>query len=611
MKTRTPELETKWQERFRISGVSFTQIAKRNPQRGLATSNQSGVMQLYAWDLKTGSMRQLTDVPTGKMMGYISPDGEYVYYLKDEGSNEIGHFVRVPFEGGAEVDITPSLSPYASNSLVISRDAPRLVLMAADQEGFKLYTLELTPDGRVDDPRLLYLSRSLLQSVVISNDGNIAVVNSTELSGRLFLNLLAVDTRSGAKIAELWDGGETSLHAVSFSPLSGDSRLLATSNRSGFDRPLLWNPLTGERTDLLLEELEGDVSPLDWSPNGRYLLLQHVNQAVQQLYVYDLQEAKLRKLNHPAGSYLSFAGSGTYFLSNDEIFASWQDATHPSQVIGLDVHSGEQTRVVIPGAAVPAGHGWRSVSFPSSDETIIQAWLALPEGQEPFPTILHTHGGPTSVMMESFSAQAQAWLDHGFAYLSVNYRGSTTFGKDFQNQIVGNLGYWEVEDVKAAVEWLVKNGTADPAKILKTGGSYGGYMTLMSLGKLPVYFAGGMAGVAIADWELMYEDQARTLRGYQEALFGGPPETHAEQYRISSPITYAEQVKAPILILQGRNDTRCPSRQMEVYLDKMKGLDKDVRIHWFDAGHGSLQIKEQINQMKMMLDFAYEVLGEG
>ncbi len=610
MKTRTPELEARWRQRFNISEVMWTQMAKRNPTRGLAGSNRSGVLQLYAWDVPSGALRQLTDTPTGKMLGLLSPDGKYVYYLKDEGSNEIGHYVRVPFEGGAEEDITPNLPPYASHSITLNRDSTRLLMLAAGQEGFKLYVLDLNEDGSLSEPRLIHQTTALMQSVFLSRDGRIAAAVSTELSRKLYTNLVAIDAGSGQKIADLWDGGETSLHASTFSPLAGDARLLATTNRSGFDRPLLWNPQTGERRDFEFTNLEGDVTPYDWSPDGRYLLLENTHQARQQLYLYDLEQETLLKLDHPSGTFFSFAGVGTYFTDTDEIITSWQDAAHPTQVIALDKLTGRLTRTVMPGADVPTGRPWRSVSFPSSDETMIQAWLALPEGEGPFPTILQTHGGPTGVETESFDAQAQTWLDHGFAYLTVNYRGSTTFGKDFQNQIVGDLGHWEVEDVEAGVKWLVENGIADPRRILKTGWSYGGYMTLLCLGKLPGYFAGGMAGIAIADWGLMYEDQAPTLRGYQVALFGGPPETKAEQYRKSSPITYAENVSAPVLIIQGSNDTRCPVRQMQAYLQKMESLGKDVRIQWFEAGHGSMKNDEKIKHMQLMLDFAYEVLGK-
>jgi dipeptidyl aminopeptidase/acylaminoacyl peptidase len=118
-----------------------------------------------------------------------------------------------------------------------------------------------------------------------------------------------------------------------------------------------------------------------------------------------------------------------------------------------------------------------------------------------------------------------------------------------------------------------------------------------------------MAGIAIADWALMYEDQAETLRGYQRALFGGTPEEKPEEHRLSSPITYAEAVRAPVLVIQGSNDTRCPARQMIKYEEKMRSLGKDIHIHWFEAGHGSLSIEQSIEHQELMLRFAYRVLG--
>ena len=111
--------------------------------------------------------------------------------------------------------------------------------------------------------------------------------------------------------------------------------------------------------------------------------------------------------------------------------------------------------------------------------------VATPAGEGSWPLILHTHGGPTSVMTNVFQAEAQSWLDHGFAFLSVNYRGSITFGKAYEEAIWGNLGEWEIDDMAAARAWAVANGIAQPEAVLLIGGSYGGYLTLQAMGRRP------------------------------------------------------------------------------------------------------------------------------
>lgn len=223
--------------------------------------------------------------------------------------------------------------------------------------------------------------------------------------------------------------------------------------------------------------------------------------------------------------------------------------------------------------------------------------------------ILHVHGGPDLAMIEGFSAKSQAWLDHGFAYLTINYRGSTTFGRQFREQIWGNPGHWEVEDMVAARGWLVQEGIARPDRILVTGSSYGGYLTLLALGKRPDLWAGGMAVAAFADWAMQYEHAAEIVKAHTESLFGGTPEERPEQYVASSPITYVENVRAPVLVIQGRNDVRCPARQMEEFEEKMRSLGKSIEVHWFDAGHmGSFAGERSIEHQELMLRFAYRIL---
>lgn len=598
-----------WKQRFRAPIVAWTKIAPSNREHGLAANNTSGKFQLYAWDVPSGTLRQLTDRPSGILFGELSGDGRYIYYLDDEQGNEIGHFVRIPFENGEPQDLTPDLAPYSSFAFASSGSGSHFGFMAADAEGFHIYSLETSSNGEIGTRQKLFHSRKLAFGPAYSYNGEVALVATTDRATVQHYDFLAFDTVSGSQIAELWDGPGTSLEPLGFAPLPGDFRLAGTTNRTGLKRPFLWNPHTRERIDLDLPTLAGEIFPLDWSPDGTCLLLCQFDQAVQQLYLYDLTAETLKKLNHPGGTFGFFAGLGTYFGPEGEIFAQWQNAAHPSQLIALNEQTGKKTRTVLAAGNVPPGHSWQSISFPSSDGQLIQGWLGLPDGRGPFPTILHTHGGPEAVTTEVYAPGSQAWMDHGFAFLTINYRGSTTFGRDFQEKIWGNVGYWEMEDLAAARNWLVSEGISQPDAILLTGWSYGGYITLMGLGKWPDLWAGGMAGIAIADWAMMYEDSADTLKGYQVALFGGTPQEKPEQYRMSSPMTYAENVKAPVLIIQGRNDTRTPARPIQMYEQKLKELGKTIEMHWFDAGHMGEGIERDIQHLEIMLRFAYRVLG--
>jgi dipeptidyl aminopeptidase/acylaminoacyl peptidase len=588
-----------WKERFRAPSIAWSAVARNNPARGVVCTNKDGIYQLYAWDVNTGSLTQATNLSAGILMGTIASDGQFIYYHRDVQGNEIGHYVRVPFEGGEPEDITPDMPPYASRNIDQGRNGEVLGFLAAGKDGFKIYVVK---DGNIHQ---LYQSARITFGPSLSYDSKTAVVGNTERSGTLEANLIAFDTISGQQVGELWDGEGSSISASQFAP--DDDRILATSSRSGFNRPLIWNTRTGERQDLAIDNIPGEVTPWAWSPDAKRILLCQLYKAEYQAYTYEVETGAIRKLNHPTGVLGGYTGG--YFTDKGEIFVTWQDSMNPPRLIALDGVTGEQRRVVLAAGDPPNGHKWKSFSFKSVKGAEIQGWLATPEGDGPFPTILETHGGPTAVMTETFLPRSQAWLDHGFAFCTINYHGSTTFGKAFEKSIWGNLGHLEVDDMAAAYQWLVDNGIAEPDSVMITGWSYGGYLTLQAIGKRPDLWAGGMAGIAIADWQLMYEDQAETLRGYQRALFGGTPDETPEATRNSSPITYAENIKAPVQVIQGSNDTRCPARQMRVYEDRLNSLGKSIEVHWFDAGHGARAMEQQIEHQELMLRFAYRVLG--
>ena len=195
--------------------------------------------------------------------------------------------------------------------------------------------------------------------------------------------------------------------------------------------------------------------------------------------------------------------------------------------------------------------------------------------------------------------------------LSVNYRGSATFGNAFQDAIKGRPGELEVEDVVAAADFLVASGVADPGRILVEGWSYGGYLTLMAMSLAPDRWAGGICGVGIADMAACHAEAATFIADMFVDLLGGTPAEVPDRYATASPITYVDRVRAPLLVIHGRNDIRCPAGQMEGYLARLAALHADVETEWFSAGHmgGVADPALDREHTARMLEFAERVAG--
>jgi dipeptidyl aminopeptidase/acylaminoacyl peptidase len=313
---------------------------------------------------------------------------------------------------------------------------------------------------------------------------------------------------------------------------------------------------------------------------------------------------RLQSLAHPPGSVTGrLSDPGTYFAPGGaEIFVQWENGIHPPQVVATDAQTGEQIRSVLRLGEETPGHAWQSVEFASLDGTLVQGWLGLPgdsarpgvtptgmvgagtRATGPVPTILYLHSGPFTVQRDWYFLPAETWLDAGFAFLALNYRGSTTFGRDFERAIVGDAGHLELEDMAAAHRWLVAHSIARPDQIFLHGPSYGGFLTLLGLGKQPELWAGGIADGAVTDLSTLVEGALPSMRISVALWLGGSPQAVPERCRERSPITYAEQVRAPILALHGRNDPRVPAGQMQRYEARLRELGKPIEVVWFEEG---------------------------
>lgn len=598
--------EPQWKELFRMPTIFRTAVASQNPSRGMCLTSKNGPMQVHRWDVTTGEVKRVNDLNHGTFSGWISPDGNWIYYMNDRDGAEVGHIVRVSFEGGEVQDLTPDLEPYASLEFLLSVDCAKVHLIAANSSGFGLYEVPLNDNG-CGDYRLVTPIENELCCLTGNPKSDILAYSTSNNGLSKEMHVRVFDTATSGVIAELHAEEGYNYYASLHSPLDGDSRMVVHSDRSGYLRPVVWDYKTSELDDLSIK-LKGEIYLCDWSSDGEDLLLCHTEKAVKQLYLYNLQTRMLQSVKHPSGTVCFFFTSDCYFVG-DKIYVQWQSSNAAAQILAFDRKSGECLQPVLQLSEQMELPKWESFTFNSSDGEDIQGWLVTPKGEGPFPTILHTHGGPEWVMTELFAPKSQMWVENGFAFVTINFRGSTTFGKKFCEKIRGDLGHWEIEDMVAAREWLIARGVTHPDKVIAAGGSYGGYNTLMALSKYPDLWAGGLADVAIADWQGTYEDSAETLKAYFQLLFGGKDEGFEERLKKSSPATYIESVTKPILIIQGRSDSRTPARQVVEYEKAMKAAGKDITVHWFDSGHIGGDNEEEIAHAELRLEYAKRFLG--
>jgi hypothetical protein len=220
-------VEAPGKQRFRAERILWSALTENRPDRGLVVSNPSGRYQLYAWQMPAGDLRQLTDRPEGILSGFIDALARHVYYLDDRDGNEIGHLVRVPFGGGKPENTSPNLPAYSTWGGAISETGNRLAFTRTDQEGFTLTAIDLGPNGEMSEPRDLYRSEQVMSPPVLSPEGDLAVVASAERSAMQHYTLLAFDTLTGERVAELWDGRhQRGVRSVCPSP-GGERRSLA------------------------------------------------------------------------------------------------------------------------------------------------------------------------------------------------------------------------------------------------------------------------------------------------------------------------------------------------------------------------------------------------
>ncbi|MCZ7458951.1 S9 family peptidase [Streptomyces sp. WMMC940] len=579
-----------WEQRFRAPRVSLPDWAEDAPDRALFVSNATGTYELYAWDRATGGQRQATDRPNGTTDGILTPDGAWIWWFSDTDGDEFGVWMRQPFGGGPDELATPGLAPSYSAGVALGRDGTAVVGRSTDEDGTTIHVVR--PGGA---PVEIYRHRESAGVGDLSYDGTLLALEHTE-HGDAMHSALRVVRLDGTTVCELDDteGGseELGLEVLGFAPVQGDTRLLVGHQRRGRWEPMLWDVATGEQTDLAID-LPGDVSA-EWYPDGSALLVAHSFEARSDLWRFDPATRELTRVETPAGTV-----SGATARPDGTVEYVWSSAAQPPKVRST---AGREV-LDPPGLKAPGSVGVEDV-WVEGPGGRIHALVQRPEGEGPFPTVFDIHGGPTWHDSDAFAAAPAAWVDHGYAVIRVNYRGSTGYGRAWTDALKHRVGLIELEDIAAVREWAVASGVADPAKLVLSGGSWGGYLTLLGLGTQPGSWALGLAAVPVADYVTAYHDEMEALKAMDRTLLGGTPEEVPERYEASSPLTYVDAVTAPVYISAGVNDPRCPIRQVENYVDRLAARGAVHEVYRYDAGHGSLVVEERIKQVRLELAFA-------
>ena len=332
----------------------------------------------------------------------------------------------------------------------------------------------------------------------------------------------------------------------------------------------------------------------DWWPDASALLLANLVEGRHRLYRFDLATGDLTPIEHPDGQVS--AGHVRPDGARLAPLGQRRRARRASWTTGA-------TRCFAPRVRSPP-RDVRTSRSGSTTSTVSRSTGSTPRRKVtgPFPVLVRPHGGPTWLDEDRWSPEAQAYVDAGFAVAMINYRGSTGYGAEWRDSLTGDIGGPELEDLNAGLEWLVQHGIADPARAVVGGWSWGGYLTLMELGKHPDLWLCGVAGSPSGTTSCRTTTCRRTCRPTIGRCSAGPDEVPALMLD-RNPINFADDVRVPVLFVIGENDSRCPFRQAMAYVDKLAARDHPHEVYLFGTGHGSYDTEEDVRQVGTILAF--------
>jgi dipeptidyl aminopeptidase/acylaminoacyl peptidase len=572
--------------------------------------NGTGQWEIYIISLENSAQpRQVTAGQGGKFNPQWSPDGACLAYVLDQDGSESYDLYACDLSTGQHTNLTPGTPDALQPNFDWSPDGGQIAFLSDRSGRFDTYVMPVAGG----DARLVLSTTYPDWEVRWSPDGcYLAVV--AEAQGQDYWTFVVPAA-----------GGEPCLIGNERGPIcaldsrwSPDGRCLAfASNARGRFDLGLYELATGALT--WLTEGEGDKESPAWSPDGRQLAYVVSHGPVTALAVLELDSGAVTTYQ---------AGPGVHhrprFTADGQgVLLAFDNPGRPCDLWQLSLKDSSLRRLTqsLPPELRDAPFALpEQVYYPSLDGTSVPALLYQPRStlsgstelaevlSKGPPVVVYIHGGPNWLTQVTWDPLVQHMVSRGWAVLAPNYRGSTGYGREWQLANRFDLGGCDTEDVVAGAGYLAREGLADPARVAVTGRSWGGYLTMTAMTQYPDRWAGGSAVVPFLNWFTAHANSREDLQHWDEENFGHP-ERDRELYRQRSPFFFLERLAAPVQMICGAHDIRCPASESIQARDRLLALGKACDLVLYDdEGHSFLKIENVIDAQKRQVAFLARIL---
>ncbi|MCR4407369.1 MAG: S9 family peptidase [Anaerolineae bacterium] len=561
--------------------------------------NLSGRWEVYLMPLDgSAPPRPVTAGPGAKFSPRWSPDGRRLAYVLDLDGGELFDLYLYDLDTGQHINLTPDTPDAIQPNFSWSPDGSQLAFISDRSGHFDTYIMP-APGGC---PRPVLALPYPDEEVRWSPDGRwLAVVSNTQGQDH-WVFLVPMEGGEPFPLKH----GEQPLPAKDARWSPDSTRLAFSSNVHGFFNIGVYELQTGKIT--WVTEGQGDKEQPVWSPDGQRLAYVHSDGPVTALAVIDLGTGSMTTYQVEPGVHYR-----PHFTSNGaRLIFVFDNPRHPDDLWLLSLTSGfsrQLTNCLPPDLRDAPFVMPTTIRYPSLDGQNVPALLYRPQQIDQLPpAVVYVHGGPNWLTQITWDPLVQHMVSRGWVVLAPNYRGSTGYGREWQLASRFDLGGVDTQDVVAGADYLVREGLADPARIAVTGRSWGGYLTMTSLTQYPDRWAGGSAVVPFLNWFTGHANSRKDLQHWDLENFGDP-EKNRDLYYERSPFFFLDRVTAPVQLICGAHDPRCPASESIQARDVLLAQGKPCDFVLYpDEGHNFLKIENVVDAEKRRIAFLLKVL---